>query len=135
MPGELSCDIVIVGGGGSGLAAAATIDEYNHFCDHGYDKDFLKDRSNLVPLRTPPYYAIKCGMVYFDTFGGITINHRMEVLDRQSRPIPGLYAVGVTTGGLQPKTYCIKLAGNAFGFAINSGRMAGENGVGFMREG
>jgi fumarate reductase flavoprotein subunit len=105
----------------------STIDEYNRFSDHGYDKDFLKDRRYLLPLRTPPYYAIKCVQTFLDTIGGIKINHRMEVLNHDDHLIPGLYAVGVTTGGWQPKTYCIELSGNAFGFAINSGRIGGEN--------
>jgi fumarate reductase flavoprotein subunit len=114
-------------------ALKATMKEYNHSCDQGYDKDFLKERDDLVPLRTPPYYGIKCTLVYLDTFGGITVNHRMEVLGQQNSPIPGLYAVGVTTDGWVPKTYCIKLAGNAFGFAVNSGRIAGENAARYIK--
>jgi fumarate reductase flavoprotein subunit len=114
-------------------ALEATIDEYNHFCDHGYDKDFLKDRLYLLPLRTPPYYAIRCVQTFLDTIGGIKINHFMEVLDLEDNTIPGLYAVGVTTGGWQPRTYCLALAGNAFGFAINSGRIAGENAAKYIR--
>lgn len=109
------------------------IEEYNHFCDQGYDKDFLKDRRYLVPLRTPPYYAIKCYQAYLDTIGGIKINHHMEVLDHHDHPISGLYAAGVTTGGWEPRTYCIILSGNAFGFAINSGRIAGENAAKYVR--
>jgi fumarate reductase flavoprotein subunit len=105
----------------------SAIDEYNRFCDQGYDKEFLKDRRYLLSLRTPPYYAIKCIQHYLDTIGGIKINHHMEVLDHNDDPISGLYAAGVTTSGWQPKTYCIILSGNAFGFAINSGRIAGEN--------
>ena len=106
---------------------ASTIDRYNRFCDLGYDDDFLKDPAHLQPLRTPPYYAVKCIQAFLDTIGGIKINHRMEVLDRGDKAIPGLYAAGVTTSGWMSGTYCIKLAGSAFGFAINSGRIAGEN--------
>jgi fumarate reductase flavoprotein subunit len=120
-------------GTGSGILKS-TIDNYNRFCDQGYDKDFLKDRRYLLSLRTPPYYAMKCIQTFLDTIGGIAINYRMEVLDHDNEPIRGLYAVGVTTGGWEPKTYCIKLAGNAFGFAINSGRIAGENAVKYVRE-
>jgi fumarate reductase flavoprotein subunit len=108
-------------------ALKTTIDEYNYSCDHGYDKDFLKDRLYLLPLRTPPYYAIKCAQTFLDTLGGIKINHLMEVLDHEDNAIPGLYAVGVTTSGWYPRAYCVTLAGNAFGFGINSGRIAGEN--------
>jgi fumarate reductase flavoprotein subunit len=53
----------------------------------------------------------------------------MEVLDKQNKPIPGLYAAGVVAGGWQGETYCVTLSGTASGFAINSGRIAAENAI------
>jgi len=105
----------------------ATVDEYNSFCDHGYDEIFAKERRYLIPLRTPPYYAMKCGTHFYCTKGGLKINHHMEVLDKQDNPIPRLYAVGGDTGGWESDTYNIRLSGHSVGFAINSGRIAGEN--------
>ncbi len=105
----------------------ATIDEYNSFCDRGHDEIFAKDRRYLQALRTPPYYAVRCYLCFLTTVGGIKINHHMEVLDEQDKPIPGLYAGGDTTGGWESDTYCIHLSGSAFGFAVNSGRISGEN--------
>lgn len=105
----------------------ATIDEYNAYCDQGYDKIFAKDRRYLIALRTPPYYALKCYPRFLGTIGGIRINHHMEVLDQSDNPIPGLYAAGVDTGGWESDTYNVILSGTTFGFAINSGRIAGEN--------
>jgi len=104
-----------------------TIEEYNFFCDKRYDQMFVKNPRFLLPMRTPPYYAIKCCQAFLNTIGGIKINHHMEVLNDQDKPIPGLYAAGVDTGGWESDTYCIILAGATFGFAINSGRIAGEN--------
>ena len=109
----------------------ATIDEYNSFCDQGYDEIFAKERRYLLPLRSAPYYALRGMPVFLDTLGGIRINENMEVLDNQDNPIPGLYAAGVTTSGWESETYCGDLSGSAFGFAINSGRIAGENAVKF----
>jgi fumarate reductase flavoprotein subunit len=106
-----------------------TVNEYNFSCDRGYDELLLKQRRFLEPLRTPPYYALKCCQGFLGTIGGIKINHHMEVLNNQDRPIPGLYAVGAGTGGWESDTYCLELSGSAFGFAINSGRIAGENAV------
>jgi fumarate reductase flavoprotein subunit len=51
----------------------------------------------------------------------------METLDSQENPIPGLYATGVDTGGWEADTYNIVLAGHSIAFAVNSGRIAGEN--------
>jgi hypothetical protein len=38
----------------------STIDQYNSSCDHGHDAVFAKEQSYLVPLRTPPYYGMRC---------------------------------------------------------------------------
>jgi fumarate reductase flavoprotein subunit len=110
----------------------ATIAEYNDFCSHGYDKVFAKERRWLLPLSRPPYYAIRCQAHILDTLGGIRVNERMEVLDTRDRAIGGLYAAGVATGGWQAETYCSDLSGSAFGYAINSGRIAGENAAGYL---
>ena len=113
-------------------ALKATIDEYNVACDRGHDTIFAKDPKHLIPLRTPPYYAIRCHSGFINTIGGIKINEHMEVLDKQDNPIQGLYAAGVDTGGWESDTYCDLLSGSALGFAINSGRIAGENAVKFI---
>lgn len=110
----------------------STIGEYNRFCNQGYDEIFNKDRRYLSALHTPPYYAIRCFLSCLDTIGGIKINHHMEVLDHLDNPIPGLYAGGDATGGWESDTYCILLPGSAFGFAINSGCIAGENSVKYV---
>jgi fumarate reductase flavoprotein subunit len=122
MAGYIGCDR---------KALKATIDEYNSFCDNGHDPIFAKDPKLLLPLRIPPYYAIKWGASYLNTMGGIKINESTEVISQQGNPIPGLYAAGVDTGGWESETYCMRLPGHAFGFSINSGRIAGENAARF----
>ncbi len=112
-----------------------TIDEYNSFCDRGHDAHFDKYRNYLSPLRMPPYYAIKCGVSLVVTHGGIKINHNMEALDSEYMPIPGLYAAGVETGGNDSDTYNYVLTGHSFGFALNSGRIAGENAARYVLAG
>jgi fumarate reductase flavoprotein subunit len=111
----------------------SAIDEYNAACDEGHDRLFAKQPENLVPVRTPPFYALKCSSGFLDTIGGIKINERMEVVSQAGKPIPGLYAAGVVTGGWQAGTYCGHLLGSARGFALNSGRIAGENAARFLR--
>lgn len=104
----------------------ATIDEYNAACDKGHDDIFAKDKKYLLPLRTPPYYAIKCHLILQVTHGGIKVNENMEVLDRDGKPIPGLFAAGVEAATMDTDTYG-PIGGHGLGFAINSGRIAGEN--------
>jgi len=107
----------------------ATVDEYNAACDRRHDGLFAKDPRYLLPLRTPPFYAIKGHVALCDAYGGVKINERMEVLDGSDIPIPGLFAAGSTTGAWESESYCYRLTGHLVGFALNSGRIAGENAV------
>ncbi len=110
----------------------ATIEEYNAACDDKRDGLFAKDRNYLLPLRTPPYYAVKGHIGLCDAYGGIKINENMEALDTEDKPIPGLYAAGSTTGCWESESYCYHLTGHLVGFALNSGRIAGENAVKYL---
>lgn len=103
------------------------IEVYNYSCDRGFDGLFYKDRRYLQPLRNPPYYALICHQAFHGTTGGIRINERMEVLDGENDRIPGLFASGNDTGGWSADTYNYVLTGTAFAYAVNSGRIAGEN--------
>jgi len=53
------------------------------------------------PIVSPPFYAVPvcAGITY--TLNGIAIDEWSRVLDRAGRAIPGLYAAGSTTGGLE----------------------------------
>jgi len=110
----------------------ATMEEYNHFCDIGKDELFSKDPQFLIPLRTPPYYALRTYIHYLTTLGGIKVNHHLEVLNIKDKPILGLYGGGDAVGGWETDVYC-PLRGHALGFAINSGRIAGENAAKYLR--
>ena len=48
----------------------------------------------------PPYegYAVTCGVTF--TFGGLRINNEGEVLNRDMKPIRGLFAAGELVGGI-----------------------------------
>jgi fumarate reductase flavoprotein subunit len=105
----------------------ATVERYNSFCDKGYDEDFLKDKEFLLPLRTPPYYAILGRQGFDSTLGGIMINHHMEVISKQDSPIGGLYAVGDNAGGWVSRDYTPRYPGFALAFALYSGYIAGKN--------
>jgi fumarate reductase flavoprotein subunit len=108
------------------------INEYNAYCDQGYDELFFKKRSCLKPLRNPPFYALRCGQAFHGTIGGIKISQLMEVLDKKDIPIKGLYAAGNDTGGWIADTYNYVLSGTALAFAINSSRIAGENAASYI---
>ncbi|HVN97979.1 MAG TPA: FAD-dependent oxidoreductase [Syntrophorhabdaceae bacterium] len=103
------------------------IQVYNDGCAKGFDELFYKDRRYLQPLVRPPYYALICHQAFHGTTGGIKINERMEVLGKDEKAIPGLFAAGNDTGGWASDTYNYVLTGTAFAYAVNSGRIAGEH--------
>ncbi|HJX12974.1 MAG TPA: FAD-dependent oxidoreductase [Dehalococcoidales bacterium] len=109
-------------------AVKATVEEYNEVCENGYDPIFVKERRYLLPLRTPPYYAIRCKGSILHTMGGIKINEHMEALDKEAEPIAGLYAAGMETGGWE-NVHLDWLVGGMT-VALNGGRIAGENAAG-----
>jgi fumarate reductase flavoprotein subunit len=105
----------------------STIEQYNQFCDAGHDDEFAKKPEYLKALRNPPFYAAKCYPWHLGSVGGLKINERMEVLNKNQQPIKGLYAVGSDTGGWSSSTYNRYLAGAGASYAINSGLIGGEN--------
>jgi len=109
-----------------------TINEYNACCDEKYDHLFCKNSKYLRPLRKPPYYAAMCFPGHLSTLGGIKINHKMEVLNKECKRIPGLYAGGNDAGGFAGTTYNGQTAGTGSGFALTSGRITGENAANYV---
>lgn len=102
-----------------------TVEQYNGYCKDGRDADFLKAKEWLLPLTTPPYYAFKGGQGLDEAFGGIRINYRMEVLNKELKAIKGLYAAGSGTSGWLGPGFTFGCG--AMGFAVYSGYAAGEN--------
>ena len=74
-----------------------------------------------------PYTAIKMGTTLLEVVGGLAISTKMEVLDKDREPIPGLYAVGDTTGGLYGHEYVTAILGNSHGRALTWGYIAAES--------
>jgi fumarate reductase flavoprotein subunit len=112
----------------------ATRDEYNTMCEKGRDGLFGKDYTYLIPLKTPPFAAIRGQACICDAIGGIKINENMEVVDSEDEAIPGFYAGGSTSGGWETENYCYELTGHLLGFAVNSGRIAGENAAAYIKK-
>lgn len=111
----------------------ATIDEYNKMADQRQDTLFVKDAKYIQPVRTAKFYAMKAVPFALGTLGGIKINHKTEVLAKNQEAITGLYAVGNDAGGMYGDSYDVVLAGSTLGFAVNSGRIAGENAIKYIK--
>jgi len=106
-----------------------TIDEYNGFCEKGNDAYFNKDSKFLQPVASPKFYAFKIYPSMYGTLGGIKINEKAEGVSKDDVAIPGLYAAGYDACNIfgNPPNYNFFAPGGTYSFALNSGRIAGEN--------
>ena len=103
-------------------------------CDENYDDDFGKNRNYLHPLTGKKFYALEFRCNAYGSLGGIKINHNYEVITDDYKVIPGLYAAGTDVCDIYNGTYYYYFPGNTMGFAVNSGRMAGENAADYVQE-
>lgn len=109
----------------------ATVEQYNSYCDNGYDDDFTKDKQFLHPLRKPPYYAILGLRFCHGTEGGIKISEKLQVMNKQGKIIKGLYATGDNTSGWVTEWH---IPGTTMAWCCYSGYTAGENAVKYALE-
>jgi fumarate reductase flavoprotein subunit len=58
-------------------------------------------RTSIRPIKDAPFHAIRlcAGITY--TMGGIQVDRQARAIDRNGAPMPGLYAAGACTGGLE----------------------------------
>ncbi|MGQ4615554.1 FAD-dependent oxidoreductase [Nocardia sp. R7R-8] len=105
-------------------ALGGEVARYNEFAAEGHDRDHGKAGKFLLPLTTPPYYAIEVRPLTVNlTACGLRIDDRARVVGDNGRPIDGLFAAGECTGGII-KTYIG--SGNSLANACGFGRIAGE---------
>lgn len=86
-------------------ALASTVDTYNDALARDALDTLHPARSTLYnapsPIRKPPFYAVPlCSGLTF-TMGGIRVDEHMRAIDTTGRPIPGLYAIGKSAGGME----------------------------------
>jgi urocanate reductase len=98
-----------------------TVARVNEFAKTHKDLDF-NHRAGLMDLSTGKYYIIKAVPSTHHTMGGIKIDPKTHVLDKNGKPIPGLYAAGEVTGTTHGTN---RLGGNAYTDIIVFGRIAG----------
>lgn len=78
----------------------ATVDSWNSYVDAGSDPDFNRgEDAPMHKIDTPPFYAALIAPVWHDSYGGLRINGKAEVVDLEGNVIPGLYAGGEASGG------------------------------------
>lgn len=98
-----------------------TIEKYNVAVENKTDEFGRKLFS--TKLDKAPFYAGPRVPTVHHTMGGLEINEKTQVLDKNGNPIPGLFAAGEVTGGLHGSN---RLGGNALAEITVFGKIAGE---------
>ena len=106
-----------------------TIDRYNELARKGSDDDFYKKPLFMTTIEKAPFFAAKLGTSMLVTLGGLQINDKMQVLDKDKNVIPGLYAAGNNSGSFFGNDYPTAIPGNSHGRAQTFGYFAGKNAV------
>lgn len=99
------------------------IEEYNNYCKQGYDPQFQRRPDTLVPIVTPPYYAIELQPASVNTNGGAKRDVECRVLNAFDNPIPHLYSAG-EFGSFYGGIYT---GGGNISETMFTGRVAGRN--------
>ncbi len=79
---------------------AETVATWNSYADAGVDPEFEREvDAPMNAIATPPFYALSIMVLWHDSYGGLRVNGRQQVVDMQGQVIPGLYAGGEAVGG------------------------------------
>ncbi|MBX4151533.1 flavocytochrome c [Paenibacillus lautus] len=107
----------------------ATLDTWNSAVKNNKDTEFNRTTGMDNELSGAPYHAIQIAPGIHYTMGGVKINTNTEVLDKDGKPIPGLFAAGELTGGLHGQN---RIGGNSVAEIIIFGRQAGIKSAEFV---
>jgi succinate dehydrogenase/fumarate reductase flavoprotein subunit len=92
--------------GVDGERALGTIREFNEHALRGAAAELAVPRTESAhPLIAAPYYAVAAVVGVSMTYGGVAIDDLARALDGEGRPVPGLYAVPGTAGGVHQLHY------------------------------
>ena len=111
-----------------------TFEMYNASCEKGEDEYLCKPAEFLTAMEEGPYYAIIGRSSELCTLGGLKITTDMEVVSTQNEVIPGLYACGADACGSMFNRVYVSYEGVTMGWAMTSGRLAGEGAAAYIAE-
>jgi hypothetical protein len=80
-------------------ALQETVAKYNSYVDMGNDPDFNKPAPKYK-IQTPPFYAAWATPILHDTYSGLRVNEKYQVLDAFGKVIPGFYCAGESASGI-----------------------------------
>lgn len=101
------------------LHLAETVRKWNTYVDAGADPDFERGAdAPMHKIAKPPFYAASIMVIWHDSYGGLRINGKSQVIDMKGQAIPGLYSGGEAAGGINK---------HGLGRSLVQGYIAGGN--------
>lgn len=101
-----------------------TVNNYNKFVKEGKDADFNRPKEFMKKeIGEGPYYLIEQKPRFATTMGGLMVNDRLQVLNKEEEVIPGLYSAGEIAGGVMGDD---SPSGANNAWALTSGKLASE---------
>lgn len=100
-----------------------TVTMWNKAVKDKKDTEFKRETAMDNDLSKGPFYAIKIAPGIHHTMGGAKINNQTEVLTKDGKTVPGLFAAGEASGGLHGQN---RIGGNAVADIIIYGRESGK---------
>ncbi len=119
--------------GVDGAELQKTVARYNTFVKNGKDEEFnrpAKFMKTQVSL-TGPYYIVEQQPRFATTMGGVVTDKTLNVVNKQDKPIKGLYAAGELVGGSMGDD---SPPGGNMAWAMTSGKLAAESAVKFLNK-
>lgn len=110
----------------TGLDAATlkqTVADWNQAVANHNDAAFNRTTGMDRDIAAGPFYSIHIAPAVHYTMGGIAINPATQVLNKDERPIAGLFAAGEVVGGLHGNN---RIGGNSIAETVIFGRQAGQ---------
>lgn len=108
----------------------ATLDAWNGAVKNKKDAEFDRTTGMDNELSAGPFYAIKIAPGIHYTMGGVKVNTNTEVVTKDGKSIPGLFAAGEVIGGLHGQN---RIGGNSVADIIIFGRQAGIKSADFVK--
>ena len=106
----------------------ASFDQYHKAFDNKKD-DLFGRPEMLIRMDQAPYFVAEVTPGIHHTMGGVTIDPKAEVLNKQKKPIPGLFAAGEVTGGVHGGN---RIGGNAVADIITFGRISANSALKYI---
>lgn len=105
---------------------AKTIDQYNEYVKAGIDAEFGRPAAFMKETikKEGPYYIVEQQPRFATTMGSVKVNEALEVLGKNGKPEPGLYAAGEIANAVHGDD---SSPGMNISLGFTSGKVSSEN--------